>query len=131
VGRVSLYRLTAAPIEAPDPATEAPRRHLVAVGGTGGGACVATIAAPIEAPEREPVYLADLVARLSAALARVTGERDEAVGLAFVLADEAERLAADAATVRTNARRLAEALAAAPWYAATLRARVVAALRCL
>jgi hypothetical protein len=92
LGRVSLYRPADSGTEAH---TEAPRGHLVAVSGTGGGAPVATIAAPAPAPMPEPVRLADLVARLSAELARAEAERGEAVGIAWGLSADCDRLVAE------------------------------------
>lgn len=99
VGKTSLYR----PVEAPetedsgtdDRGTEAPRRHLVALRGTGGGAPVAAIAAPAELPDSQPAHLADLVVRLSAELARAEAERGEALGIAWGLSADCERLAAE------------------------------------
>ena len=108
VGKTSLYR----PVEAPetpdsgtdDSGTEAPRRHLVALRGTGGGACAAPIAAPAEIPDTEPARLADLVARLSAELARAERERGEAVGIGWRLL--AERDEAQARLVELQRRVL-------------------------
>jgi len=92
VGKVSLYRPADSGTEAPAPA---PRRHLVSVGGTGGGAPVVAVEAPALAPMTEPVRLADLVARLSAELARAEAERGEALGIAWGLSADCERLAAE------------------------------------
>jgi len=105
VGRKSLYRLcTAAPAkEEPGTgteATEAPRGHLVAIGGT----TAALAPVPQSDPAPAPVELARLVEQLTADLAAAERERGEAIGIGFMLADERDQSAEQAEDLQ---RRLA------------------------